>query len=89
MRLSELLRRDVVTEAGERLGHIHDVRGELSAGRLRVTGLMAGGLGLMERYGIRSAALSGPPAQLAHLHRVVTWDRVVEVGEEHISVREG
>ena len=38
MRLSELLNRKVVTESGQRLGRVHDVRGELVGGRLRVTG---------------------------------------------------
>src|SRR5215208_950027 len=38
MRLSELLNRKVVTESGDSLGRIHDVRAELVGGRLRVTG---------------------------------------------------
>jgi sporulation protein YlmC with PRC-barrel domain len=42
MRLSELLNRAVVSESGQRLGRVHDVRGELVGGRLRVIGLVAG-----------------------------------------------
>ena len=44
MRLSVLLNRKVVSESGQRLGRVHDVRGELEGGRLRVTGLIAGKL---------------------------------------------
>ena len=42
MRLSELLNREVVNESGHRLGRVHDVRGELVEGHLRVIGLVAG-----------------------------------------------
>ncbi len=52
MRLSELLNRKVVTESGASLGRIHDIRGEIADGRLRVTGLAAGELGVLERFGI-------------------------------------
>jgi hypothetical protein len=52
MRLSELLNRKVVSESGQQLGRVHDVRGELVGGHPRVTGLCAGNLGILERYGI-------------------------------------
>jgi len=52
MRLGELLDREVVTESGERLGRVYDVKGELEEGRLRVTGLVAGTPGILERFGI-------------------------------------
>jgi hypothetical protein len=60
MRLSELLNREVVSESGRRLGRVHDVRGELVEGRLRVTGLVAGKLGILERYGIGTHGSGGP-----------------------------
>jgi hypothetical protein len=54
------LNRKVVSESGQRLGHVHDVRGELAGGRLRVTGLVAGKLGILERYGVATHGSGGP-----------------------------
>ena len=82
MRLSELLNRKVVTESGNSLGRIHDVRGELVGGRLRVTGLAAGELGLLERYGIGTHGSGGPSQAKVHGHHVIAWERVVRVGAE-------
>jgi sporulation protein YlmC with PRC-barrel domain len=82
MRLSELLNRKVVTESGDSLGHIHDVRAELAGGRLRVTGLAAGELGLFERYGIGTHGSGGPGEAKVHGHHVIPWERVVRVGAE-------
>jgi sporulation protein YlmC with PRC-barrel domain len=80
MRLSELLNRTVVTESGQRLGHVHDVRGELADGRLRVTGLCAGKLGILERYGIGTRGTGGPAQPKVHGHAFIPWERVVRVG---------
>ena len=90
MRLSELLNREVVTESGERLGRVHDVRGELVGGRLRVTGLVAGRLGILERYGIGTHGSGGPAQAKVHGHPVIPWERVVRVGSEVVvrDVRE-
>jgi sporulation protein YlmC with PRC-barrel domain len=82
MRLSELLGRSVVCESGKRLGRIHDVRGELLDGRLRITGLIAGELGLLERYGIGTEGSGGPGRAKVHGHDLVPWERVVRVGRE-------
>ena len=60
MRLSELLDRKVVTESGEQLGRVHDVRGELAGGRFRITGLSTGNLGILERYGVGTRGSGGP-----------------------------
>jgi hypothetical protein len=46
MRLSVLLNRKLVSESGQQLGRVHDLRGELVEGRLMVTGLIAGKLGI-------------------------------------------
>jgi hypothetical protein len=40
--LSSLQGRKIVTESGRELGRCHDVRAELGASRLRVTGLVLG-----------------------------------------------
>jgi sporulation protein YlmC with PRC-barrel domain len=82
MRLSELLGRMVVTESGDRLGRIHDVRGELAGGRLRVTGLVAGRLGVLERYGVGTRGSGGASEAKVHGHHVIAWERVVRVGAE-------
>jgi sporulation protein YlmC with PRC-barrel domain len=82
MRLSELLNRRVVTESGAHLGRVHDVRGELADGRLRVTGLVAGELGVLERFGIGTRGSGGPRQAKVHGHPVIAWERVVRVGAE-------
>lgn len=80
MRLSELLKREVVSESGRRLGRVHDVRGELVEGHLRVTGLVAGKLGILERYGVGTHGSGGPGQAKVHGHPIIPWDRVVRVG---------
>jgi sporulation protein YlmC with PRC-barrel domain len=83
MRLSELLNRKVVSESGQRLGRVHDVRGELVGGHLRVTGLIAGNLlGILERYGVATHGSGGPGQAKVHGHPVIPWERVVHVGSE-------
>lgn len=82
MRLSELLSREVVSESGRTLGHIHDIRGELEDGRLRVTGLIAGELGILERYGIGTHGSGGPRQAKVHGHPVIPWERVVRIGSQ-------
>jgi sporulation protein YlmC with PRC-barrel domain len=82
MRLSELLNRNVVSESGQQLGRVHDVRGELVGGRLRLTGLVAGKLGILERYGIGTHGSGGPGQAKVHGHPIILWERVVRVGSE-------
>ena len=83
MRLSELLNRKVVSESGgQRLGRVHDLRGELEGGRLRVTGLCCGRLDLLERYGVGTHGSGGPRQAKVHGHRFIPWERVVRVGSE-------
>jgi len=84
MRLSELLNRKVVTESGASLGRIHDIRGEIADGRLRVTGLAAGELGVLERFGIGTHGSGGPSQAKVHGHPIIPWERVVRVGAEVI-----
>jgi sporulation protein YlmC with PRC-barrel domain len=80
MRLSEVLNREVVTESGRPLGHVHDVRGELAGGHLRVIGLVAGKPGILERYGVGTHGSGGPGEAKVHGHPVIPWERVVRVG---------
>ncbi len=87
MRLSELLNREVVTESGLHLGRVHDLRGELVEGRLRVTGFCAGQLGILERFGIGTRGSGGPRQPKVHGHAVIPWERVVRVGS-NVVVRD-
>lgn len=80
MRLSELLNREVVSESGQQLGHVHDVRGELVEGHLRVVGLVAGKLGILERYGVGTHGSGGPGQAKVHGHPIIPWERVVRIG---------
>jgi len=80
MRLGELLGREVVTESGERLGRVRDVQGELDEGRLRLTGLVAGAPGILERFGV--GPLSKGLRAKRHDHAAIAWERVVRVGRD-------
>ena len=84
MTLAELLGRRVVTESGRSLGRLHDVRGDLAGGRLRVTGLIPGPAGLLERLGVRRADPGGPDLAKRHDHDVIPWERVVRIGPDII-----
>lgn len=84
MRVSDLLGTPVRTESGESLGSVHDVRGELAGGSLRVTGLLVGGAGVAERLGIgalrRRERLRG--------HDPIPWSAVLRADRRGIVVRD-
>jgi sporulation protein YlmC with PRC-barrel domain len=85
MRLSELLNVEVRTESGERLGRVHDLRAKLTTRTVKVTGIVVGGLGLLERLGI------GAPewGSRVRVHDVVPWSAVVRADRRGIVVRDG
>ena len=85
MRLSELLRLDVRTESGDKLGRVHDVRAELTTRSLKITGLVVGRLGLLERLGL------GAPEDASRIstHDVVPWSAVVRADRRGIVVKDG
>jgi sporulation protein YlmC with PRC-barrel domain len=87
MRVSKLLDRKVVSASGLSHGKVHDIRGELEGGRLRVTGLACGSLGFLERYGVGTGGTGGAGQAKVHGHPVIPWERVVRVGAE-IVVRD-
>lgn len=76
--LSSLLRRQVETESGRPLGRCYDLRGELTATRLRVTGLCIGRRALLEHLGIRPQKS----------HSVIPWEAVVRIEAKRIIVRD-
>jgi sporulation protein YlmC with PRC-barrel domain len=75
--MSSLQRRRVVTESGESLGRLHDLRGELTARTLRVTGLVIGARGLLEHLGV--VKRSNAP---------IPWSDVVRIEAKRIVVRD-
>jgi sporulation protein YlmC with PRC-barrel domain len=76
--LSSLLRRRVVTESGRSLGRCHDLRGELTATKLRVTGLCVGQVGWLEHLGMHSH----------DAHQTIPWSAVIRIEGEQIVVRD-
>jgi sporulation protein YlmC with PRC-barrel domain len=76
--LSSLLRRQVVTESGKSLGRCRDLNGELTATKLRVTGLCVGRGAWREHLGI------GP----ARAHTTIPLDAVVRIEGKRIVVRD-
>jgi sporulation protein YlmC with PRC-barrel domain len=85
MKLTELLGVPVRTEDGESLGRVHDVRADLGPRSLKVTGLVVGKLGVIERLGI------GAPRTPLRLrtHDVVPWSAVVRADRRGVVVRAG
>jgi sporulation protein YlmC with PRC-barrel domain len=84
VRLSALLGRSVRTEAGRPLGRVHDVRAELGERSLRVTALVVGELGLLERLGIGAP---GTPARIGS-RDLVPWEDVVRADRRGVVVRD-
>jgi sporulation protein YlmC with PRC-barrel domain len=84
MRVSDLLNVQVTTESGEKLGRVHDLRAERTPRTLKVTGLIIGGVGLLERLGI------GAPESTDRIRTrdVVPWSAVIRADSRTIVVRD-
>ena len=84
MRVSDLLNVRVTTESGERLGRVHDLRGEQTPRTLKVTGLIVGWVGLLERLGI------GAPESTERIRTrdVIPWSAVIRADRSQIVVRD-
>jgi sporulation protein YlmC with PRC-barrel domain len=84
VKVSDLLGLSVRTESGDSLGRVHDVRAELTPRTLKVTGLVVGELGLLERLGL------GAPTSAARLRTrdVVPWGDVVRADRRGVVVRD-
>ena len=84
--LSSLRGRKIVTESGRELGRCHDVRAELGASRLRVTGLVVGRRGHLEHFGIGAQA-SASSTRVRDTD-VIPWKDVVGFEADRIVVRD-
>jgi sporulation protein YlmC with PRC-barrel domain len=89
MLLSDLLELEVCEEDGGSLGRVHDVRVEVlrrrtpDGHRLKVIGLVIGGLGIRERLGLDVSRTVQPIAN----RELIEWDRVLKVDEGRVVVR--
>ena len=85
MKVTDLLGLEVRTESGDGCGRVHDVRGELNPRSLKVTGLVVGKLGLLERFGF------GAPRSHNGVRSddVVAWSDVVRVDRRGVIVKDG
>lgn len=83
MRLSDLLSLEVRTESGEPLGRVHDVRGELTSRTLKVTGLVVGKWGVLERLGV------GAPesADRVRPRDAIPWSAVIRADRRGVVVK--
>jgi sporulation protein YlmC with PRC-barrel domain len=84
VRLSDLLGLHVRTESGDDLGRVHDVRAELTPRTVKITGLVVGRVGFLERLGI------GAPRHSARLRGkdVVPWRDIVRADRRGVIVRD-
>lgn len=85
MRFSEIHGLRVRTESGEDLGRVHDLRAELTPRTIKITGLVVGQRGRLERLGI------GSPTDVLRIrtHDVVPWRAVLRVDKNGVVVRDG
>jgi sporulation protein YlmC with PRC-barrel domain len=90
MRLSDILRKEVVRENGQKVGHVFDVRvarsprskNDRDDQEWRITGLLVGPRGARERFGITHEGTAGP----RHIRDAIPWEAVVEIEGERIIV---
>jgi sporulation protein YlmC with PRC-barrel domain len=84
VKLSDLLGLRVSTESGEPLGHVHDVRAELTSRSAHVKGILVGRIGLLERLGL------GAPHSTFRRHGqdLVPWSAVVRADRRGVVVKD-
>jgi sporulation protein YlmC with PRC-barrel domain len=79
--LTDLIRKIIVTEAGEKLGHVRDVRcrGAVhEASTLEAYALVYGELGWLQRMGLRDTSAE-----------TCAWSDVVRIDVDTVVVRDG
>ncbi len=87
--LSSLLRRQVVTESGSKLGRCFDLRAELRPTSVTVTALVVGRAGFLEHFGIGAGARASATHARVRGHDTIPWDAVVRIEGKRIVVRDG
>jgi hypothetical protein len=93
MRVSDFLGLPVLTESGDKLGHVFDLRvkrdprsSSAHAGhRWQVKGLVVGRRGFIERFGLKGAKDARPLLP----HDVVPWSALLRIRENRVIVRDG
>jgi sporulation protein YlmC with PRC-barrel domain len=88
MLLSELLHRQVETESGRRLGHVHDVRAERRNGSLVLTSLIVGRRALLEHFGIGLGSMR-TGTKLRTGANTLPWGAVVRLTSGKVVVEDG
>jgi sporulation protein YlmC with PRC-barrel domain len=76
---SSFLGRNVETQGGRRLGRCHDLRAEIDRFSAKVIGLVVGGRGRLEHYGLRRRRRAD----------CVPWSAIVRIEGKRIIVRDG
>ncbi|HEX3256709.1 MAG TPA: PRC-barrel domain-containing protein [Gaiellaceae bacterium] len=84
--LTSLRRRKIVTESGETLGRCHDLRAELTGSSLRITGLVLGGRGRLEHFGIGAQASAS--SLRVRDSDLIPWEQIVRLEGDRIIVRD-
>jgi sporulation protein YlmC with PRC-barrel domain len=85
VRVSEIIGLEVKTESGDKVGRVYDVRAELTQRSLKVTGLVVGRRGLMERLGIDAPEAS----ERVRTPDELPWSDVVRLDRRGVVVRDG
>lgn len=84
IRATDLIGARLVTESGERLGRIHDLRLERDDRGWRLAGLVISGFGLLERLGASGFLRSGPmPPGDAY-----PWEAVIRLTADEVVVHD-
>jgi sporulation protein YlmC with PRC-barrel domain len=85
IRISQLLGRPVEDEAGERFGHVHDVRVRRAGDVYEVEGLVIGTRGMVVRLGLHKANDEEP----LRAGDLVRWNDVAAVEDDRIVISSG
>jgi len=88
--LTQILGCEVVTESGQSLNRVWDVRAEHRSDGLYLVGLLVGRFAFAERLGLRHWRGQPPAARLVSPAReLVPWESVLRIDGQRIVVRDG
>ena len=85
MRATDLLGALTVTDSGEQLGRIRELRVERDQERWRLAGVVTSGTGLLERLGALGIKREEPIVG----HDAYPWDSVVRLEPDKVVIRDG